>query len=86
MTGRQIDLIIGDYHLADGPTGLAAIEAVQAVLPGPVPALIITADRAGARQLSAGPVDGYPLLSKPVKPLQLRLLVTHLLANAPQAG
>ena len=74
-----IDLIIADYHLQDGPTGRAAIEAVQAVLPAPVPALIITADRTGAGQISARP---YPVLSKPVRPLQLRLLITQLLASA----
>jgi len=77
-----IDLIIADYHLQDGPTGRAAIEAVQAVLPAPVPALIITADRAGAGVISAGPGDPYPVLNKPVRPLQLRLLITHLLASA----
>lgn len=78
---HPIDLIIADYHLAEGPSGLTAIARVQAALAAPVPVLIVTADRSSEPQQS-GRSHGYPLLNKPVKPAQLRALVTHLLAEA----
>lgn len=87
--GMCPDLIIADYHLGGAATGLEAIATIEAALRWQVPALLITADSsAGVYQAVA--VRGYPLLNKPVKPAQLRSLITHLLAagssRAPQAG
>jgi two-component system, sensor histidine kinase len=77
--GAEPDLIIADYHLGGAATGLEAIDTVQAVLRRQVPALLITADDT-ARLHQAVAARGYPLLTKPVKPAQLRSLVIHLLA------
>lgn len=79
-----VDLIIADYHLADGPTGVDAIEAVQRLLPAKVPAMLITADHSGELRRDLE-LRGYPLLYKPVKPAQLRAMITYLLSSAARA-
>ncbi len=75
-----IDLIIADYHLAEGPVGLDALEAVQALLPIRVPAMLITADRSAALRQDVCR-RGYGMLNKPVKPAPLRAIITHLLTK-----
>ena len=80
VTPDSVDLIIADYHLAEGPIGLDAIEAVQALLPLRVPAMLITADRSAALREKVRRL-GHPLLNKPVKPAQLRAVITHLLST-----
>ena len=85
-TLEPIDLIIADYHLAEGPVGLDVIEAVQSRLPTRLPALLITADRSAALRDQVRRL-GHPLLNKPVKPAQLRAVITHLLStSAPLLG
>ena len=73
-----IDAILADYHLEGGPdeTGLGdhAIAAVRRRAGREVPAFVITADRSDpvkARLAAAG----LPVLTKPVKPAQLRALL-----------
>ncbi|TVR97146.1 MAG: PAS domain S-box protein [Rhodospirillales bacterium] len=79
--GVRPDLIIADYHLRDGATGVDAIEQVRAATGWRMPALLITADHSTHLHREAA-ARGYPLLNKPVKPAQLRALVTHLLGQA----
>ena len=74
-----IDLIIADYHLAEGTIGVDAIKTVQARLPERAPALVITADRSGSLRQEVLQC-GYPLLTKPVKPAPLRAVISHLLS------
>lgn len=71
------DMIIADYHLDDGATGDAAVEAVRAACAKTIPAIVITADRTPELRdrLSA---LGLHVLQKPVKPAQLRALLTRL--------
>lgn len=79
QAGRPPDMVIADYHLDRGSTGLAAVAAVRAVH-GPVPALIITADRS-REVLDEIRHHGIHSLQKPVRPAKLRALVSHLLAQ-----
>lgn len=77
---RSIDVIIADYHLAEGPIGVEAIDTIQALLPVAAPAMLITGDRStGLREEAAR--RGYPVLNKPVKPAPLRSMLTHLMAT-----
>lgn len=76
----SVDLIIADYHLAEGPIGLDAIESLQTLLPVKAPAMLITADRSAALRQEVR-LRGYPLLNKPVKPAPLRAMITHLLST-----
>lgn len=64
------DVILADYHLGGGDTGLVAIAALRERL-GPVPALLVTAHNAPevARACAA---LGVPLLPKPVAADDLR--------------
>jgi len=72
------DIILADYHLDDGETGDTAIAALRREIGQQVPALILTADRTTElrKELTA---QGLYVLSKPVKPAQLRALLSQLL-------
>ncbi|MBW3806375.1 response regulator [Aeromonas jandaei] len=71
-------LVLSDYHLDDGKTGLEAIAALQQVCGDEPGGIIISADRKS--ELQAQIRDrGYGYISKPVKPLKLRALMNSLL-------
>jgi signal transduction histidine kinase/CheY-like chemotaxis protein len=76
-SGRRPAAVIVDYHL-DGCTGTEAIAVVRASLGSPIPAAIVTADRTPEVQREVTALD-LPLLNKPVRPAQLRALLSHML-------
>ncbi|MCW2238832.1 PAS domain-containing hybrid sensor histidine kinase/response regulator [Azospirillum canadense] len=78
LEGQVPDLILSDYHLGRGRTGLEALESLHAAFGRPVPAALITADR-GAGLRDSAKAAGIPLLHKPVRPGALRALVNQLL-------
>ncbi len=72
------DLIISDFHLANG-TGIAAIAQLRTVY-GAVPAFLMTGDMAPER-LREARESGHRLLYKPVQPMTLRAMMSRLLKN-----
>ncbi|ABE58226.1 MULTISPECIES: hybrid sensor histidine kinase/response regulator [Chromohalobacter] len=72
------DAILADYHLDNEVTGLMALEALEELCHGPVPGIVITADRTDevAEEVRR---NGYQLLLKPVRPAALRALLTRTL-------
>jgi len=76
--GGQPDLIISDYRLADGKTGIEAIERLRGALDFAVPAFLISGDTAPERLREAS-ASGYHLLHKPVPPMALRTTLNRLL-------
>lgn len=78
--GRRPDLIISDYQLADGRTGLQAIERLRGALGEAIPALLISGDTA-AERLREAIASGHQLLHKPVAPARLRATLNHLLRD-----
>ena len=73
------DIILADYHLHHGETGDQAIRRVREAAGRDIPALIITADRTD--QIREAMLNaGFHILTKPVKPAQLRALLTRMLA------
>jgi signal transduction histidine kinase/CheY-like chemotaxis protein len=72
------DLIISDYRLADGKTGIEAIERLRAALGFKVPAFLISGDT-GPERLREATASGYHLLHKPVPPMALRTTLNRLL-------
>lgn len=65
------DVIIADYDL-DGPeTGLEVIARMRHRLGMPVPAILIT-----GHEGLAGSADDVPVLAKPVRPAELRAVIT----------
>ena len=71
------DLIISDYHLANGTTGVEAIERNNAAFGASIPAILISGDTAPERLRDAKD-RGYILLHKPVDPMQLRAVMHQL--------
>ena len=72
------DLIISDFHLANG-TGIAAIAQLRSVF-GAIPAFLMTGDMAPER-LREARESGHHLLYKPVRPMALRAMIGQLLKN-----
>ncbi|HZM46082.1 MAG TPA: ATP-binding protein [Burkholderiales bacterium] len=75
---RRPDLIISDYRLADGNTGIGAVERLRRAFRAPIPAFLISGDIAPERLLEAR-ARGLHLLHKPVAPMALRAMVNQLL-------
>ncbi|MDR3517743.1 MAG: PAS-domain containing protein [Azospirillaceae bacterium] len=75
--GRPPDFVIADYHLDHGCIGINEISRLEAHLGAPVHGIVITANR---RPEVNDEVEarGYHLLNKPIKPAQLRALMTAL--------
>jgi PAS domain S-box-containing protein len=60
------DLIICDYHLADGANGIDAITAIRETAARPIPAVLITGDTSAGLIEAIQSVDACDVLSKPV--------------------
>ncbi len=73
------DVIIADYHLDGDATGVAEINRIRHAMNCQVPGIIVTADHSPAiRQIVEQ--HGLWLLKKPLKPAQLRSLLSSILA------
>jgi CheY-like chemotaxis protein len=70
------DLIICDYHLSDGSTGIEAIKRVCNAVQ--IPAILITGDALCGRQNEVRALGCHVLL-KPVNPRALRAVLKHAL-------
>lgn len=80
IDGEDVDLIVADYRLADGHTGMEVINAVEQAL-ATVPKAMIVTGEVNPEQLSALRAGQYPVLSKPVEALTLRGAIHHLLVE-----
>jgi signal transduction histidine kinase len=76
--GGAPDAVIADLHLDHDRNGLVAVEEIRRHTRLDVPAMIVTADysEAAAREASH---HGLELLKKPVKPAEMRALLSFLL-------
>ena len=74
---QRPDLIISDYHLASGKTGIRAIEQLNAAFGSSIPAILISGDTA-PEPLRDAKDRGYILLHKPVDPMRLRAVMHDL--------
>ncbi|CCG07469.1 PAS domain-containing hybrid sensor histidine kinase/response regulator [Pararhodospirillum photometricum] len=74
------DVIIADYRLGGGATGVDAVAMIRAAVGLPIPALLLTGDTAPQR-LREADASGLPLLHKPVKPDALRAALADLMAG-----
>jgi CheY-like chemotaxis protein len=78
--GGRPDVILADYRLRDGETGVGAIARVHRAVGAPVPAVLVTGDTAPDRLYEARS-SGLELLHKPVRPARLRALLADLLGR-----
>jgi CheY-like chemotaxis protein len=68
------DVILADYHLDEGDTGIAALRWACAAISRNTPAVIVSADDSrGVRD--AARAAGYRVLPKPVNPTRLTALI-----------
>jgi len=73
------DIVLADYHLDHGESGLGAVERLRSLTNPELPVVIVTADHSSDIALKAQK-SRCELLLKPVKPAELRALMAHLLA------
>ena len=78
------DLIISDYRLRAGESGIDVIRRIQEEFNAPLPGVLITGDTAPDR-LQEADDSGFELLHKPLQPLKLRALLSRYFAS-PTAG
>jgi CheY-like chemotaxis protein len=76
------DLIVADFHLSGGRTGIETIEHVRAAFGADIPAFLISGDTSPER-LQQSRERGYILLHKPVSPMALRALLASLCGGQP---
>lgn len=74
------DIVLADYHLNRGQTGVAVVSDLRRRLGLEVPAIVISADRS-LTQTSLAASGAFELLRKPVKPAELRTLMLHVMTN-----
>ena len=83
--GKAPDLIISDYHLEDGTTGIDAIAQLRKIFATDITGIIITGDTRlykDSLEMSA-----VAVVHKPLNPIQLRSIVQRLLAmNSEKCG
>ncbi len=81
QTGGLPRLLLLDYHLDDGHTGLDVAKLVQAITGTHIPAAVLTANR--DQDLRERLLEvGYRILYKPVRPAALRALISSMTAAA----
>jgi CheY-like chemotaxis protein len=74
--GRPPDLIVCDYHLSGGVTGIEAIARLRGAFR--IPAFLITSEAAAAELAQAGAL-GIEVLRKPADPKILRAMLRQAL-------
>ncbi|MFO1217109.1 MAG: ATP-binding protein [Burkholderiaceae bacterium] len=74
----QPDLIIADYRLESGHTGVEAIRALREMLDRPIPAIVVTGSVLSSHEREAHDHD-FHLLLKPVVPNKLRAMIAFKL-------
>jgi CheY-like chemotaxis protein len=77
---RAPDLLICDYRLREGETGIEVISRLHEELNNDVPAIIMTGDTA-PDSIRATQASGHVLLHKPVKPLELQTTIQKLIGD-----
>lgn len=75
--GRAPDLILSDFRLSGGHTGIDAVRLLREAFGEAIPAALITGDTA-PETIQAINASGLALLHKPLKPAKLRAFLSHL--------
>jgi signal transduction histidine kinase len=76
--GPTPDIVLMDYHLDNGVTGLDALDTLSSHTGHRLPAILITANYTDSVR-EAADARGYPILNKPVRPGALRALMSQML-------
>jgi len=76
------DVIISDYHLRNGQTGVEAIAQLCSTLSTSIPAFLMSGDT-NPEPLRDAKANGYHLLHKPIDPMTLRAALTQIVKKRP---
>jgi DNA-binding NtrC family response regulator len=79
-TSRKPDIVIADYRLAGGRSGLHAVEKLRASFDKDLPAIMMTGDTS-AQVTDSIKASGCRLAHKPLEPQALRRLIDELLSG-----
>lgn len=74
------DVILADYNLDNGDTGIGAINALRAAAGQHIPAVMVTAQR-GPGPARASAELGVPLVEKPVRPDELGAILLRAISS-----
>jgi CheY-like chemotaxis protein len=74
------NLIISDYRLRNGRTGIDAIAHLRRAFDADIPAFLISGDILPER-LQDAQKSGYQLLHKPLAPMSLRAIMSKFLQS-----
>ena len=80
QNGGVPDLIISDYSLTNGKTGIDVIARLRDAFNAPIPAFLMSGDT-NPEPLQEARASGFHLLHKPVDPMTLRAMVNRMLKN-----
>jgi CheY-like chemotaxis protein len=75
---RPPDLIISDFRLSDGKTGIDAFAEIRDAFPVAIPAFLVSGDTS-PRPSHDARAHGFHLLHKPVAPMTLRAMLNRVL-------
>ncbi|MEM9183459.1 MAG: PAS-domain containing protein [Pseudomonadota bacterium] len=75
-------VVLADYHLNEGSSGLDVIAELRKVLPEDTGFVVISADHGAELKAAVDDLD-LPLMRKPLKPAKLRALLQRFLAAQP---
>ena len=75
---RPPDLIISDFRLSGGETGIDAIAELRSAFPESIPAFLVSGDTR-PEPLRETRASGFHLLHKPVDPMKLRAVLNRVL-------
>lgn len=76
----EADLMIADYHLDNGCTGIDVVETVNARRASPLPTLMITANYSNELKQQVREL-GHMLMHKPVRPMKLKTAMCHMIEH-----
>ena len=74
------DVILADYNLDNGDTGIGAIKALRAVAGQEIPAVMVTAQRGPGPALATATL-GVPLVEKPVRADELGAILLRAISS-----
>ena len=76
----EADLLIADYHLDDDQNGVDAVARINARRGRAIAALMITANYSNELKQQIREL-GHTLMHKPVRPMKLKIAISHLLGK-----
>ena len=76
--GAVPDLIVSDYRLPEGQTGLHVIARIRGAFKTEIPAFVISGD-INSEPLQVARENGFHLLHKPLAPMALRAMLNRML-------